>query len=125
MIFIFDKGILNEPYSNPLNINNEHATIRTINNPEETNEISTSRDELKTIKDMKSQLYTICYSISRNRSKPQLQAIYNIIRINLKPNLTFNSEETKRRIQESIKKVKPVMGALKKGEMLSDDTAGL
>ncbi len=118
MIFIFDKGILGEPYNNPLKINNRNVSIRTINIPEETNEISTKVEELLTIKEINIKLYEICYSIALNKSRNQLQAIYRIVRSNLKPNLGFNNEETKRRLQEGVKSVKPVMGTLKKGEML-------
>ncbi len=118
MIFVFDRGILQEPYDNPLDINNKNVTIRTINIPEETNEISTRLKDIKTIDLVKESLYQTCYSIAPNKSKPQLLAIYKIIKSNLRTNLNFNTEETRRRIYESIKSVKPVMGVLKKGEML-------
>lgn len=116
--YIFAKGILSKPYENPLNIKNKNVTIRTINVPEETNEISTKLEDLKTIDEIKKNLYNICYSHSQIKNKYLLSAIYNIVKNNLKPNLTFNIEETKRRIEEGTKAVKPVMGSLKKGEML-------
>ena len=48
-----------------------------------------------------------------------ISAIIDIVKMELEPNLTFNIEETKRRIDETVKTVKPVMGILKKGQMIA------
>ncbi len=119
MEFIYSKGILTEPYNNPLNINNKNVTLRTTNVPESSGEISASLEDLKTIDEIKSNLYDICSSRSGIKSKIQLQTAYNITKSNLKPNLKFNPDETKKRIEESVQSVKPVLGSYKKGEILA------
>ncbi len=118
LIYLFDRGVLEKPYSNPLNIKNNLVTVRTINTPEEINEVTKTLDELQVISDIRKDLYKICYSIAPNLSKEQLQAVYTIVNSNLRPNLTFSSEETRRRIDETVKSVKPVMGLLKKGQTI-------
>ncbi|MDY6935453.1 MAG: HDIG domain-containing protein [Spirochaetota bacterium] len=121
MIYIFDGGILREPYDNPLKINNKNISIRTINTSEDTNEISMTIDDLKTIQEIKSKLYKICYSIAPNLTREQLRVVYRIVRKNLKPNLKFNTEESRRRIDEKIRSIKPIYGILKKGQTLVRD----
>ncbi len=118
LIYLFDRGILREPYNNPLGINNKNVSIRTINVAEETDEISTRLENLYTIDDVKKNLYKVCYSIAPNLKKDQLKAVYSIVKRNIRPNLVFNGEESKRRINESVKSVKPIMGLLKKGQTI-------
>ncbi len=119
LIFIFDRGIVEKPFDNPVFENNHNVTINTINTSEEMNEISTTLDNLQTLNELKKDLPRICYSISPNKSKEEVRAIYNIVRMELEPNLKFNPEETRRRIDEKIKTVKPVIGILKKGQMIA------
>ncbi|MDY6967505.1 MAG: HDIG domain-containing protein [Spirochaetota bacterium] len=118
LIYILDRGILNKPYSNPLNIENSNATIRKIYISEETNEISKPLRDIRTINEIRKDLYKICYSIAPNISAVDMHAVYNIVKRNLRANLNFNIEETRRRIDEKVKSVKPVMGVLKKGQTL-------
>ncbi len=118
LIYLFDRGILAEPYGNPLRIKNKNVSIRTINVSVETDETSTTLENLYTIHDVKRDLYKVCYSIAPNLNKEQLRAIYYIANSNIRPNLRFNGEESKRRISESVKSVKPIMGLLKKGQTI-------
>jgi cyclic-di-AMP phosphodiesterase PgpH len=121
LIFLFDNGILEQSFKNPINIDNQNITIRTINTSAEIPEKSSRLEDIKILNDIKKELYGICYSISANKSKEQLQAIYEIVNMELRPNLKFNLEETKRRTDEKIKTVKPVMGVIKKGQMIARD----
>ena len=121
LIFIFDGGILEKRFESPVKSNNELITIRTINIHTETNEKSTKLEDIKTINEVRRDLNRICYSISHTKSKEQLQAIYDLINSELKPNIKFNQDETNRRIDEKIKTLKPVMSILKKGQMIVRD----
>lgn len=118
LIYLFDRGIMAESYGNPLKIKNKNVSIRTINVSEETDETSTILENLYTIHDVKRDLYKVCYSIAPNLNRDQLRAIYYIANSNIRPNLRFNGEESKRRIGESVKSVKTIMGLLKKGQTI-------
>lgn len=118
LIYIYtdsEMGILDKPYENPLKINNNNITVRTINSPEQVDEISRTLSSIKSMEDVKSNLYTICYSIEPSLPKPTIAAISSIISSIIEPNLSFNIEESKRRITETLKKVSPVTSKLKKG----------
>jgi cyclic-di-AMP phosphodiesterase PgpH len=121
LIFLFDNGILEEPFKNPISADNQNITIRTINTSDDIPEKSSRLEDVKILNNIRRELNRICYSISANKSKEQLQAIYDVVSMELRPNLKYNSEETKRRIDEKIKTVKPVMGVLKKGQMIARD----
>ena len=118
LIYVMDRGILEKPYDNPLNIQNRNITIRIINVATDTNEISKSPDDLKTLAEVKKELYGISRSIAPNLNNEQITVVYTIVRDLLRSNLKFNPEETRRRIEESANSVKPVMGTLKKGQTL-------
>lgn len=118
LIYVMDRGILENAYTNPLGIDNKNVTIRIINIAHDTNEISISIEALKTIDDVNRELYGICSSIAPNLNKEQLMVAYSIVKNMLRHNLKFNQEETKRRIEETVNAVKPVMGMLKKGQTL-------
>lgn len=118
VIYVYDQGVLEKPYGNPLNIDNKNVSIRTINTSEDTNEISKTLEDLHAIDEVRKDLYQICYSIVPQLPKKQIEAVSGIVRGNLSSNLRFNIEETRRRIEETVKSVKPVMGVLKKGQTL-------
>lgn len=121
LIHIYDNremGILNEPYRNPLKLPNKNITIRLLNTEGSGEEIPSNLDNLMTIPDLKKKIYTICYSIAPNLPRSTLYSLSAIIRGSLKPNMRFNEEETRRRINEVSREVKPVMGLLKKGQTI-------
>ena len=121
LIYVYDDpqmGVLDKPYGNPLKINNINATVRTINTPEAVDEISRSLGSILSIEQVKRNINGICSSIAPNLPKGILQGVTNIIGITLEPNLTFNLEETRRRINETRMKVTPVKGKLKKGQTI-------
>ena len=106
-----DMGMLDKPYDNPLDLKNKEIVIRTIhssNETDENDEIQKSLTDLKTQKEMKTRAYGICYYISPNFPKKTLIAMSKVVRSNLWSNIKFNPEETKRRINENKKNVKPV-----------------
>ena len=115
MVYIFDRGILKDPYANPLNIKNTNAMVRTINSTGETSEVFTRLDELITINDIRKEVYKKTYAIAPFLPAEQLVSVRDIVDIGLTPNLSFNSEETQRRIDEAMTSVKPVVATLRKG----------
>ncbi len=119
LIYIYDMGILEQPYQDPLNVNNSNVTIRTVNTSGTSREVSKKLEELKTIDGVKKDLYGTCYSIAPNLPKDVLYAVYVVVKGMLNPNLEFNKEETRRRINETVNSVKPVMGKLKKGQSIA------
>ncbi len=121
LIYIYndpEMGVLDKPYDNPLKINNNNITVRTINSPEPIDEISRTLSSVKSREDVKSNLYSICYSIEPTLPKPTLTAISSVITSIIEPNFSFNIEESKRRITETLKKVSPVTSKLKKGQTI-------
>jgi hypothetical protein len=121
LIYIYDDplmGVLDKPYDNPLKIYNNNITVKTINAPETMDEVSRTLDSLRTMYDVNKNLHGICYSIAPNLQKPALTAINTIVAGILEPNMSFNPEETKRRIIEVVKKVPPVTNKLKKGQTI-------
>ncbi|TAL39022.1 MAG: HDIG domain-containing protein [Spirochaetes bacterium] len=118
IIYIQDTGVLERPYDNPLNLKNKNVTIRLFNSQDDASEISRGLDTLKTIDDVRRDLYTICLSIAPNLNKDQLFLVFVVAGRLIHPNLGFNVDETRRRIEETTHGVKPVMGVLKKGQTL-------
>jgi len=121
LIYIFDNnriGILDIDYDNPFNLNNKTVAIREINVSHESAEISRPLSDLETLNSIRKRTYRICYSIAPNLPKSTIKAINYIVRKNLQSNLSFNHEETRRRIDEKIKEVKPVVSLLKKGQKI-------
>ncbi len=121
LIYIYDDsrmGILDKPYDNPLKIYNNNITIRTINSAEAVDEMSRTLDTLKTIDEVKNNVYGICTTVAPFLQKPTIMAVSGIINGILEPNISFNAEESKRRITEVVKKVTPVTSKLKKGQTI-------
>ncbi len=121
LIYIYDDpqmGIVNRSYDNPLNIPNSNVSVRTINAPDIPDETSRKLESLKLKEDIARDVYRISFSIAPNLSDPMLTSITNIISVTLEPNMSFNIEESKRRINEMSKKVAPLMGKLKKGQTI-------
>jgi cyclic-di-AMP phosphodiesterase PgpH len=121
LIYIFDDpqmGVLDRPYDNPLKIYNNNVTVRTINSPEPVDEISRTLSSLKSRDEIKANLYAICNSIEPSMPKPTITAVSTVITSIIEPNISFNIEESKRRITETLKKVTPVTSKLKKGQTI-------
>ncbi len=119
LIYIFDNnelGIIENEFENPLDIDTINITVRKIKASDNTEEISRTIYDLETVDSIAKKLYKICYSIAPNLPGKTLNAVVYIVRNNLRPNLRFNLEETKRRINEKVRSVKPVKGVLKKGQ---------
>ncbi len=116
LVYIFDRGILKEPYANPLNIKNTNVVVRTINSTGETSEVFSRLEELTTLEDIRKEIYKKTYAIAPFLPSEQLGAVRDIVNIGLTPNLSFNAEETQRRIDEAKTSVKPVMATLGRGQ---------
>lgn len=121
LIYIYDYkglGVLDFEYTNPLKLDMKAVTIRNGDSPDAIEEVPALVEDLVTIDNVKLRLYNICYSVAPFLPHETLLAISSVIKTYLKPNLSFNSEETLRRIDEKLKEVKPVTGILKKGQTI-------
>ncbi|MCL2156077.1 MAG: HDIG domain-containing protein [Leptospirales bacterium] len=119
LTYIYDQkslGVLDREYTNPLKLNLDAVTIRNEDSANTYEEVQTHLKDLQTIDLVKSKLYNICYSIAPYISKETLSVVVAIMKFNLKPNLTFNADETQRRIDEKLKGLKPITGVFKKGQ---------
>jgi len=121
LIYIYDYkglGVLDKEYKNDLNLEIDAVTIRTEDSDNLNDEVSAKLEELVTIDTIRGRLNNICSSVAPYLPKKTQDSVVTIIKDNLKANLHFNEEETKRRIDEKIKEVKPVSGMLKKGQTI-------
>ncbi|MCX7678236.1 MAG: HDIG domain-containing protein [Spirochaetes bacterium] len=115
MVQIYDRGVLKEPYNNPLNVKNNLVSIRTVISSGEINERLTNLDELVTLKEVQKEVPKRAYAVAPFLGAEQLFAVKEIVEKTLAPNLVFNAEETLKRIDDAMKSVKPVVATLKKG----------
>lgn len=122
VIHLYDSkefNIIQSPYANPLNLENKNITVRFINSTDvNANEIPGTLDNLITADDMKKKVYGISRSLSGNLPRKTVEAISVFVASIVKADTVLNEEETKRRIREAEKEVKPVMGILKKGQAI-------
>jgi cyclic-di-AMP phosphodiesterase PgpH len=119
LIYVLDSGVLDKTYGNPLNIPNRNVTPRILNSGEESPEVSRTIESLKTIEEVRWALYGIARSLSPELLKEDLGIVHYLARSLLVPNVRFNAEETKRRIDLAMNRVKPVTGLLKKGQTIA------
>ncbi|HNX24551.1 MAG TPA: HDIG domain-containing protein [Spirochaetota bacterium] len=121
LIYIYDYkglGVLDYEYTNPLKLDMKAVTIRSGDSPDAAEEVPAVLDDLVTVDNVRLRLYNICYSVAPFLPQETLLAVSAVIKNYLKPNLSFNSEETLRRIDEKLKEIKPVTGLLKKGQTI-------
>jgi len=121
LIYLYDYkglGILDNEYTNPLKLETKNVTVRSGGTPDSVDEVQARLDDLVTIDSIKTRINTICYSIAPYFPKETLNAVSIVIKTIIRPNLTFNQEETKRRVDEKLKEFKPVTGILKKGQTI-------
>jgi len=121
LIYIYDYkglGVLDYEYTNPLKLDIKTVTIRTGDTPDAADEVTAVVDDLLTIDNVKLRLYNTCYSVAPYLPQETLLAVSAVIKNYLRPNLSFNSDETLRRIDERLKEIKPVTGILKKGQTI-------
>jgi len=121
LTYIYDNknlGIVDKEYTNPLQLDLETVTIRNENSENIYEEIPAKLHDLQTIYSVKLRLYSICNSIAPYLTNETLDVVVIIMKMNLKPNLTFNANETQRRIDEKLKELKPITGIFKKGQTI-------
>ncbi|MBN2436178.1 MAG: HDIG domain-containing protein [Spirochaetes bacterium] len=115
---IYERGILEEEYSNPLKINNRNTVVRTIGENNEYVEERRSLDTLHSLNSITKGLNALCSEYTSAFPKNQQWAIYLMVKENIVQNVRFNREETKRRLQQAADDVAPVTGMLKKGQVV-------
>lgn len=121
VIYLYDYkglGILDKEYENPLGLDNRDITVRSDDATGASEEVSAIINDLVVIDSVKTRLNSICYSVAPYLPKDILEAVAVVLRANMRPNISFNQDETKRRIDEKLKDVKPVTGVLKKGQTI-------
>ncbi len=121
LIQIYDNrevSILEEPYRNPLKLENKNISIRIIDNSG-SEEISGIVEDLYTVPEIAKRVQPIVNSIAPGLEQSASEAVNRIVISTLKPNTVFNRDETERRIAEATKSVKNVVGVLKKGQIIA------
>ncbi len=126
LIHLYDnkgKGILDKKYDNPLNIKNKNVVIRTINSAtaDPDAEVLSTLEDLKTVDEVRQLVQQTVYNYSENLPQKTRIALTKIVLWHMEPNLGFNPEETKKRIDSKERDLKPVMSVLKKGQTLVRD----
>jgi hypothetical protein len=111
-------GMLDAEYSNPLNIENESITIRDQGSSDVGDEVSAELEDLVTMDSVKARLNSICYSVAPYLPADTLGSVVIVVRASMRPNLSFNAEETSRRMDEKVRAVLPVTGVFKKGQTI-------
>ncbi|MDA3900868.1 MAG: HDIG domain-containing protein [Spirochaetes bacterium] len=115
---IYERGILEEEYSNPIQINNKNVVVRTIGENDEYVEERRSLDSLHSLDSIMKGLNALSSEYTEDLPKNQRWAIYLVVKENIIQNVRFNREETKRRLQQAANAVAPVTGVLKKGQVI-------
>lgn len=118
---VYSDGILESEYKNPLNIENKDVIFRVQSDLDTKKEIRKEFENIRTVNELRRVLNPLCAKYTRKYPKDQQWAIYIIVRSLISPNIVFNPEETKIRINESARTVKPVRGVLKKGKIIVRD----
>ncbi|MBP9021928.1 MAG: HDIG domain-containing protein [Spirochaetes bacterium] len=113
---IYDEGVLNKPYSNPLNISNTKAAFIDAAGSRDSQK---SVNQLRTSDDVRKNLNEILRPyIQRFPANQQIAAVI-IIRNLIVPNLFFNETETRKQIEKAAKEIKPVVAVLKKDQIIA------
>lgn len=115
---IYSNGILEEEYANPLAIPNSTAIVRILMDNNEYREESRELESFYTFESLEKKLNPLCQNYTEGLPNNQRWAIYLVIKELVIQNLRFNPEETKTRMTRASESVKPVMGLLKKGQIL-------
>ena len=116
---VYNNGILEKQYTNPLKLKSNFIVIRVIGNTSELKEKQVSIDALYDINKIKTLVPVICKEVCSQPSNEVVYAISSVVISLLQPNLFFNEEETKKRIADAIQSVKPVMRVIKKGQSIA------
>ncbi len=118
LIHILDNGVMPASYSNPLSIANKNVTIRVINSPQLNDEISRGLEDMKTLAETNADIPALANAMSRQLPREERILVLSVIKSLVNPNLFFNPDETKRRIDEATRDIQPVTGVLKKGQTI-------
>ncbi|MCL1911423.1 MAG: HDIG domain-containing protein [Leptospirales bacterium] len=121
IINVYDNkeiNIVESAYADSFHIDNKNITVRLMRNAGEPDEISGTVENLYTVADMQKKVYGICRSIAPRMPAKTFNSAVLFINGIMKPDTSFNEEETKRRLSESDGSIKPVMGILKKGQII-------
>ena len=116
---VYNNGILEKQYTNPLKLKSNFIVIRVIGNTSELKEKQVSIDALYDINKIKTLVPVICKEVCNQPSNEVVYAISSVVMSLLQPNLFYNEEETKKRITDAIQSVKPVMRVIKKGQSIA------
>jgi putative nucleotidyltransferase with HDIG domain len=115
---IYERGVIDDVVASDRQVEMGMVTIRTQTDERSYVEEKRNSDDLYTLSGIKSALNTICSKYTYELPKDQQAAVYTVVRSLIRSNVHYSAEETKRRMQDASSKVKPVMGLLKKGQVI-------
>jgi len=119
LLQVYNNGILEKPYTNPLKLQSNYVIVRVVGNAAELKEKQITIDALYDMKKIQSLVPIISKEVLNKPSNEVLYAVSSVIISLLQPNLFYNEEETKRRITEAVQSVKPVTRVIKKGQSIA------
>ncbi len=122
LIYVYDNndvGVLDEPYRDKLNLTPSNITVRTLRGNAGTSEVTRNIDDLRLVEETKENAYSLTYSTAPHLTRSLTRALARVVKNNIEPNMRFNEEETKRRINERATKIKSAMSVLKKNQVIA------
>lgn len=121
LLYIYDAnstGIIAKPLPLSQGTANRSITVRFLRSTSDREEVRRVISDVRVLEDIRDRLYAICYGTAPNLPRPVVSALARSLSVSLSADITFNREETRRRIAEKIQITKPVMGHLKKGQII-------
>jgi hypothetical protein len=115
---IYEKGVVDDGIDLSRFTVNNPVIIRIQTDESSFAEEKRKIDDLYSFEGLKNSLSYICSRYTADLPKDQQWAVFVIVKSLIKPNIRYNAEESKRRITDASAQIKPVMGILKKGQMI-------
>ncbi len=115
---IYSNGVLEDKYDNPLGIQNNNVSIRTVSLDYEFVEERKKLESIKTVEEVNKTLLIRFSKLVEKFPTAQRNALLVITKSLVVQNMRFNAEETKKRLAKASESVKPVVGKLKKGQVI-------
>jgi putative nucleotidyltransferase with HDIG domain len=115
---LYEKGILDEGLDLSRFAPGSMVTVRS--QTDETTFVEEKRriEDLYSAESLRNSLSYICSRYTADYPKDQQWAVYVVVKSLVRPNVRLNEEETKRRMSDASTHVKPIMGILKKGQVI-------
>jgi cyclic-di-AMP phosphodiesterase PgpH len=115
---IYEKGVVDETQIDSQISDESMVSVVTSIYDRTANEEKRHFGDIYTLKSLKTSLQNICLRFTSELPKDQQLTVYVITKSMIRPNLRYNMEETKKRMEDASQNVKPVKGMLRKGEVI-------